>query len=121
MYYFCSYPKKCFCPSSSAFNIPEHLRFIDNGNITNSVNFPAVSLGARRAEGQRISIVHRNVPGVINDITEAIASHGHNLANIVSKARGDYAYTIIDVDEQLGDDAQKKMAAREGILRVRVL
>ena len=33
MYYFCSYPKKCFCPSSSAFNIPEHLRFIDNGNI----------------------------------------------------------------------------------------
>ena len=95
--------------------------FIDNGNITNSVNFPAVSLGARRAEGQRISIVHRNVPGVINDITEAIASHGHNLANIVSKARGDYAYTIIDVDDPLGDDAQEKMASREGILRVRVL
>ncbi len=99
----------------------EIVDFIENGNITNSVNFPAVDLGPKRGQGQRITIVHRNVPGIINAITEAIAEHGHNLANILSKARGDYAYAIIDVDDQLGDDAQEKMQAREGVLRVRVL
>ena len=95
--------------------------FIENGNITNSVNFPAVNLGPRRASGQRVTIAHRNEPGVINSITEAIAAHGHNVANILSKSRGDYAYTIIDIDDQLGDDAVDKMSAREGIIRVRIL
>ena len=94
--------------------------FIENGNVVNSVNFPACSLGPKRQIGQRITIVHRNTPGVINGITDAIASHGHNLANIISKARGDYAYAIIDVDDQLGDDAHEKMSAREGVLRVRI-
>ena len=95
--------------------------FIENGNITNSVNYPAVSLGARPTQGQRIAIAHKNVPGVINGITEAIANHGHNLANILSKARGDYAYTIIDIDDYVGDDAYDKMSARENVLRVRIL
>ena len=95
--------------------------FMEDGNIVNSVNFPAVDLGKRRDFGQRITIVHRNVPGVINALTDAIAERGHNLANIVSKARGDFAYTIIDVDEQLGDDAYEKMSARDGVLRVRIL
>ena len=95
--------------------------FIDNGNIVNSVNFPACTLGPRRAVGQRITLIHRNVPGVINGITDAIAQHGHNLANILSKARGDFAYTIIDLDDNLGDDAVDKMSAREGVVRVRVL
>ena len=99
----------------------EIVDFIENGNITNSVNFPAVDLGPKRDFGQRITIVHRNVPGMINAITESIAAHGHNLANILSKARGDYAYTVIDIDEQLGEDAPGAMQAREGVLRVRVL
>ncbi len=95
--------------------------FIENGNIVNSVNFPACDLGARRPQGQRITIVHRNIPGVINGITDAIASHGHNLANILSKARGDFAYAIIDIDDQVGDDATEKMSAREGVIKVRIL
>ena len=95
--------------------------FIENGNILNSVNFPACSLGPLRPIGQRLTIIHRNVPGVINGITDAIAAHGHNLANMISKAKGDFAYTIIDVDEQLGDDAYDKISARESVLRVRIL
>ena len=95
--------------------------FVENGNIKNSVNFPACDLGPHRSVGQRITIVHRNVPGVINGITEAIAAHGHNMANIISKARGEYAYAIIDVDDQLGDDAYDKMSARDNVLRVRIL
>ena len=95
--------------------------FIENGNIKNSVNFPACDLGPLRPFGQRITIVHRNVPGVINGITDAIAAHGHNLANIISKAHGDYAYTIIDIDDKTGDDALEKMSARESVVRVRIL
>ena len=95
--------------------------FIDNGNIVNSVNFPACSLGTLRPVGQRITLIHRNTPGVINGVTDAIAQHGHNLANIVSKARGDYAYTIIDIDDEVGEDALEKLSAREGIVRVRIL
>ena len=94
--------------------------FIENGNITNSVNFPAVDMGPKRAIGQRITVLHRNVPGVINGITEALADHGHNVANMVSKSRGDYAYAVIDIDDQVGDDAYDKMSARENVLRVRI-
>jgi len=98
----------------------EIVDFIENGNITNSVNFPAVDLGPRREVGQRITVLHRNVPGVINGISAALAEHGHNVANMVSKSRGDYAYAIIDIDDKVGDDAHDKMSAREGVLRVRI-
>jgi D-3-phosphoglycerate dehydrogenase len=101
--------------------VHEIVDFIENGNITNSVNFPAVNLGPRRPIGQRIAIAHRNEPGVINQLTEAIAAHGHNLANILSKARGEYAYTLIDIDDQVGDDAIDKMQAREAVIRARII
>jgi D-3-phosphoglycerate dehydrogenase len=78
-------------------------------------------LGPLRPVGQRVTIIHRNIPGVINEITDAIAAHGHNLANMISKAKGDFAYTMIDVDDQLGDDALEKMSARESVVRVRIL
>lgn len=100
--------------------VHEIVDFIENGNITNSVNFPAVDMGPKRAIGQRITVLHRNVPGVINGITEALADHGHNVANMVSMSRGDYAYAVIDIDDQVGDDAYDKMSARENVLRVRI-
>ncbi|MBR0403909.1 MAG: phosphoglycerate dehydrogenase [Eggerthellaceae bacterium] len=95
--------------------------FMENGNITNSVNFPAVNLGPRRPQGQRITVAHKNIPGVISGITDALADHGHNVANILSKSRGEYAYALIDIDDPVGDDAYEKMSAREGVLRVRFL
>lgn len=101
--------------------VQELVDFIQNGNIKNSVNYPAVAMGPLRDHGQRLTICHRNVPGVINDLTDAIAEHGHNLANITSKARGDFAYTVIDIDDELGPDAVDKMEAREAVIRVRVL
>ena len=101
--------------------VEEIVDYFENGNIINSVNFPAVNLGPRRSFGQRIAIIHKNEPGVINALTEAIASHGHNLANILSKARGEYAYTLIDIDDQVGDDAVDKMQAREAVIRARIL
>ena len=101
--------------------VQEIVDYIENGNITNSVNYPAVNLGPHPVDGQRVVVVHRNIPGVINGITDAIAAHGHNVSNIVSKARGDFAYAMIDIDDKVGDDAQEKMSAREGVIRVRIL
>jgi len=100
--------------------VHEIVDFIENGNITNSVNFPAVNVGPKRGFGQRITVLHRNVPGVINGITEALAQHGHNVDNMVSKSRGDYAYAVIDIDDTVGDDAHDKMSARDNVLRVRI-
>lgn len=101
--------------------VRELVDYINNGNIVNSVNYPAVDLGPLPQVGERLTIVHRNVPGTINDITEAIAKRGQNVANMISKARGDYAYTIIDADSPFGDDAIEKMEARDAVIRVRIL
>jgi len=95
--------------------------YIDNGNIRNSVNYPACDMGAAPAEGSRIAVLHKNVPGMINAVTDAIAAKGVNLANITSKARGDFAYTLIDLDSALDDDSLATMRAAEGVLRVRVV
>ncbi len=95
--------------------------FIENGNIVNSVNFPNVELGPLRNHGKRITIAHRNIPGVINSITQEIARCGYNLANITSKAKGDTAYAIIDIDEVPEEGFLDKISDREGVYRVRAL
>ena len=70
--------------------------FLENGNIRNSVNFPAVS--ARRLD-TRLCIIHKNLPGVLGKITGALSAAGINIENITSKSRGDYAYSILDMND----------------------
>lgn len=70
--------------------------FLENGNIKNSVNFPAVSLN--RTDGARITIAHHNEPGMINHFTGAMMKHKLNVADIINNNRGSQAYTIIDLD-----------------------
>ncbi len=93
--------------------------YIDNGNITNSVNYPACDMGPRPETGMRFAVLHANIPGMINAMTDAIHNAGINLANITSKARGDVAYTLIDLDTALDDAAIARIGAAEGVLRVR--
>ena len=93
--------------------------YIDNGNITNSVNFPACDMGPRPTEGQRIAVLHANIPGRINAMTDAIQAGGINLANMTSKARGDVAYTLIDLDAALDEAYLAKIAAADGVMRLR--
>ena len=95
--------------------------YIDNGNIVNSVNYPACEMGAAPAAGSRIAVLHKNIPGMINGLTDAIAAANVNLSNITSKARGDFAYTLIDVDAALADEVLDQMRAIDGIFRVRVV
>lgn len=90
--------------------------FIENGNITNSVNFPACS--SPRAGVCRITVIHRNVKNVIKTITDVITGGGINIENFVSRSRGEYAYTIIDAAADIDAKLLDKIDCPD-ILRIR--
>ena len=96
--------------------ISELKDYIENGNITNSVNYPRVNAGAK--VGTRICINHKNIPGQIANFSTVISSLGANITNLVNKSKGDFAYTVLDVDGKID---QKAIEAIEGVLRVRVI
>lgn len=91
--------------------------FLANGNISNSVNFPACS--APRAGACRVTIVHRNVKKVLSSLTEALSHEGINIENLVSQSRGDYAYTIIDSASDIDSSLVEKIESGDNILKVR--
>ena len=93
--------------------------YIENGNIVNSVNYPAVC--AAREGKARICVCHRNVPNMIAELTSAISKRGINIANLTDKSRGDYAYGIIDIDGEADGALLGDIAAIEGVIRVRAL
>ena len=91
--------------------------YIENGTILHSVNYPDVNAGAK--SGQiRVCVNHKNAPGIIANYSAAISANGGNIVNLVSKSRGDYAYSVFDVDGKVDSD---KIAKLEGVLRVRVI
>ena len=91
--------------------------YIENGTILHSVNYPDVNAGARSGE-IRVCVNHKNAPGIIANYSAAISANGGNIVNLVSKSRGEYAYSVFDVDGKV-DSA--KIAKLEGVLRVRVI
>lgn len=91
--------------------------YIENGNITNSVNYPATNAGIK-GDDIRICINHHNVPGMIAKFSTVLSEENINIANLVNKSKGDYAYTIIDVDKKADVAAIKSI---DGVLRVREL
>jgi len=93
--------------------------YLLNGNIKNSVNLPAVSLD--RAGVCRLCIIHRNVPRMLNQFLDLIGGANINVAHMINKPRGDYAYTIIDTDTPVGEDIPRLIASYKDVLRVRVL
>ncbi len=92
--------------------------YLDNGNIKNSVNFPAVDAGVCQAAG-RIALLHRNIPNMLSGITTALGAANINIENMQNKSRGAYAYTLIDIDQHLTAEGQEKLQQLEGVLRVR--
>ena len=88
--------------------------YIENGNIINSVNYPAISL-PRTAGTARVCVMHKNVPELIKNVLGEISA---NVENMLSKSRGDYAYTIVDVAGAIDAD---KIAAVDGVIKVRVI
>ena len=94
----------------------ELVDFLENGNIVNSVNYPAVSLD--RSGDVRLCIMHSNIPNILSQISSAISAEGANIENMLSRSRGDFAYTIVDVTGAVSDDAIKHIAAVDGIIRI---
>ncbi len=94
--------------------------FIENGNITHSVNYPAVNMGTCQTAG-RIAVCHKNVPSVISKITAIFGNVNSNISNMANQSRKDYAYTLIDIDAPATDDLIAQIAAVEGVLKVRVV
>lgn len=93
--------------------------YLDNGNIANSVNYPACDMGPAPETGGRIAVLHRNVPGMITAMTDGLGKAGVNVDNITSKSRGSFAYALIDTDKALSDDVVSAICAADGIVRVR--
>ncbi len=97
----------------------EIIDYLENGNITNAVNLPAVSFP--RAAGARVTLIHSNIPGMLGMITEKVAAAGLNIENLVNKSLGAIAYTILDFNTDFPESLSNELAALENIRRVRVL
>lgn len=93
--------------------------YLENGNIVNSVNLPAAEMPW--SGETRLCILHRNSPGILSGITSALSQEGINVENMVNKSKGDYAYTIVDVNAEVSQAAVTHISGLDNILRVRVL
>lgn len=93
--------------------------FLENGNITNSVNFPEVHMP--RTEGVRLAVVNSNVPNMVGQITTALATGGLNIVDMINKSRADLAYTMVDVDQDISEGVLDAVRAIDGVLAVRVM
>lgn len=93
--------------------------FLENGNIKNSVNYPACDMGEKN--GVRITIAHKNIPNVLKHITDLISSKGINIDNMLNKSRGDYAYTMLDLKEKIDPAVENEIEAIDGVIKVTLL
>ncbi len=100
--------------------VKEVMEFLENGNIRNSVNYPNCEMGLR-GEYTRITIMHRNVPNMIGQFSTILAEDGINIANMTNKSRNAYAYTIIDVENEVTDEIVEDLKKVKEVLRVRVI
>ena len=94
--------------------------FLENVNITHSVTFPDCDMGAK-GEGERITILHKNIPNMIGQFTALLAEKNMNIEVMTNKSRKEYAYTMLDVDGTVSEDVEAQLAAVEGVLKVRVI
>ena len=104
--------------------VREMMDYLENGNIANSVNYPACDMGPVPEGLRRVAVLHANVPNAIAQITNVFGDAGVNIENMMNKARGDNAYTMLDLDAGTPghpDDAIDRLRAIEGVRRVRVV
>lgn len=93
--------------------------YLENGNIQNSVNLPETVMP--RSGVARLCMIHRNSPGMLANITAAVAKEGLNVENLTNKSKGDYAYTLVDVNAPVTEETVAHIAGMENMLRLRVL
>ncbi len=96
----------------------ELIDYIENGNITNSVNFPNCDMGVCRVAA-RVGLLHANIPNMIGQISAVLAAKNINISDMTNKSKGKYAYTLVDLESCLDDEAEASLKSIEGMKRVR--
>lgn len=104
-----------------AVMVADQLReFLEAGNVRNSVNFPEAVMALLPGK-TRLCVVNQNVPNMVGQISTALAKRSLNIADLLNKSRGDLAYTIVDLDQPIGDEALQELASIQGVLSTRVI
>ncbi|MDT0595012.1 3-phosphoglycerate dehydrogenase family protein [Glaciecola petra] len=136
--YICDFPEPVFYGRSDVIAMPhigastaeaeencaimaaeQIIDYLENGNIKNSVNFPAVSMA--RCDGQRIIFSNNNVPKVLGNVLSVLADNNVNVIDMVNKSRGDLAYNILDVEQMENGDVIQEIANVEHVKTVRLI
>ncbi len=104
------------CAVMAAIEIDD---FLENGNITNSVNFPNCEIA--RESKYRLTVMHKNVPNMLSGFSTLIADKGINIVNMLNKSKKDYAYTIIDVEDEIPQEIISEIENMNDVLKVRVI
>lgn len=100
--------------------VREVMDYLENGNIRNSVNYPSCDMGVCTAAG-RVAVLHKNVKGLIGKYTAVMGNNNINISDMTNKSRGDYAYSLLDIDSPVTEAAVSQLKGIEGVLKVRVI
>lgn len=100
--------------------VAEVRNYLENGNIQHSVNYPDCDMGVK-GENTRITLLHHNVPNMIGQFTKILADDNMNIADMTNKSKGEYAYTMIDIDSDVTDSVIEDLIKVNDVLRVRVI
>ncbi|MEX1033175.1 MAG: phosphoglycerate dehydrogenase [Cellvibrionaceae bacterium] len=136
--YVCDFPEPCLIGHAKVIAMPhigastaeaeencaimaanQLMDYLENGNITNSVNFPAVSMS--RAGGYRLTLANENVSGVLGHVLGVLADNQVNVIDMMNKSRGEVAYNVIDVEQQPADSVVAAIKEVDHVITVRVL
>ena len=100
--------------------VTELMDYLENGNIKNSVNYPNCDMGQCKA-ASRVTLLHRNIPNSLGRFTAAIAGENINIDGLMNKSRGEFAYTMLDLDHSPSEAVLEQLSGMEGVLRVRLV
>ena len=100
--------------------VKQVMNYLENGNIINSVNFPNCDMGICD-KASRITILHKNIPNTLSKFTMVLSTEDINISDLVNRSRGEYAYTMLDLDHVPSAAAVAMLKKVDGVLRVRVI
>jgi D-3-phosphoglycerate dehydrogenase len=100
--------------------VKQLMDYLENGNITNSVNYPNCSMGVCTKAG-RVTILHKNIPNMITRFASRFADRKINISDMLNRSRGEYAYTMLDLDEETPSDLAAELEKIDGVIRVRTI
>ena len=100
--------------------VKELKEYLEHGNIHNSVNFPNCDMGVCTAAG-RVAVLHKNVKGLIGKYTAVMGNNNINISDLTNKSKGNYAYSLLDIDSPVTEAAVEQLKEIEGVLKVRII